>query len=100
MFQAKVVSLVLLGCLLTLNCAFAGESAQAEKTTAAQVGLTSSERFYLDTWYHAAQMSEKMNDRSTAIYFYSKVSEYFSDLKEGEIAAKKVQELTKGKKVR
>ncbi len=58
--------------------------------------LSSDEKFYLETWMHAAKLGEEVRDYETAIMYYTKVKEYFPDTKEGVQAEKRLKVLNAG----
>jgi len=57
--------------------------------------LTPQENYTLETWYHAAVIADDVEDYTTAIMYYTKISDYFPDTKEGDIAEKRLEKLNK-----
>lgn len=96
MLRFMLVFFLIAASLVISGNVMAQQAAEKPEVQAAQTSaLTPTEQYYLDTWFHSAEMAEKVNDREGAIFFYGRVSEYFPDMKKGQLAAEKLAELQK-----
>lgn len=55
--------------------------------------LTTKENYYLQLWLHAAELAEDVEDYETAIFYYTKIVEYFPGTKAGSCAKQRLAEL-------
>jgi len=98
----KGMLLVITGVVLfsVSGCRTFSESAKptlnkAPVCAGAQDKLTDTERYYLQTWLHAAELAEEVSDYVTAIHYYKQAADYFPETPEGKNAVKQVERLKK-----
>ncbi|MDD5745670.1 MAG: hypothetical protein PHO30_00255 [Candidatus Omnitrophica bacterium] len=60
-----------------------------------QSSLTDEERYYLQTWQHAAVLADEVSDYDTALDYYTKLADYFPETSEGKNAVKRLEQLKK-----
>ncbi|MCP4650227.1 MAG: hypothetical protein GY853_09150 [PVC group bacterium] len=63
-----------------------------------QTILTTKEKHSLESWVHAAELAEDVDDYETAIHYYTLVKENFADTLEGLDAEKSLENILKRRK--
>ena len=58
-----------------------------------KLNLSAKENQILKSWVNAAAMADDLGDSTTAILYYTKISDYFPDTKEGKKAQSRLNDI-------
>jgi hypothetical protein len=97
--RAIVGVLVILICVSVSGCEtfnrLFNPNGEASGSKGQAVTLDNDQAYLLQTWYHNAVLSEDVGDYNTAIIYYEKVVEHFSETKKAAMAKKRLKVLNK-----